>query len=336
MVLLLEQKYTQTLKIKIPQEFWSILDLHHTNAKVAVDRMLADRSLNSTKHYKDLLPSNISKALIDRYQRNKRGIRIPRLFKKNVIPVFFPKPIQGFIRNVEFLKRDGVWYGNICYNILTKGQIKPTGTVGVDFSSVGSVATLSDPQNGKVLHMGFNPAKTKEIWRNRKSKLQKEGKKRLLHVVKNKQSRRTTYENHAVSRQIVNYAVEHRRAIVVENLSGVMKGKIAKYTQKKSQWSFYQLKQFLLYKAALYGVVVIEANPAYTSQECSRCHQISQPNGKRFLCGFCRHNDHRDANAGFNLASRVSPICGVVQESESLYSGILVAPSPGTEVEIYA
>src|SRR5206468_8234081 len=84
---------------------------------------------------------------------------------------------------------------------------------------------------------------------------------------------------------------------------------------------FYQLLQFILYKAALRGVMVIEADPAYTSQECSRCHQLTKPNGKKFVCGKCGHNDHRDANAAFSLAERVMPIGGVVGDSVRSDSG---------------
>jgi len=62
--------------------------------------------------------------------------------------------------------------------------------------------------------------------------------------------------------------------------------------------------------------MVIEADPVYTSQECSRCHQVSKPNGKSFRCGYCGHHDHRDANAAFTLAERVMPIGGVASESE--------------------
>lgn len=344
------------VKVRVPSRLNIKLDEYLLNVAHAVKRMLLDRSLNSTRHYSDLLPSVVSKGLINKYQKNKKckkvsslvipicgdkgkiikivegGVRIPILDRKGSIPVTFPHPIAGFIRSVEFFKRSGDWYANFCYNTLAESEFEPVGNVGVDFSSVGSVATLSDPTNGKVLHLGFNPAKTKEVWKGRKRQLQKEGKNRLLHKIKNKQSRRTFHENHLVSKQIVDYAVKHRRVVVIERLSGVLKGKIARYS-KSAQWSFAQLKQFLLYKAALRGVMVIEANPEYTSKECSRCHQINNPNGKKYLCGKCGHNDHRDANAGFNLATRVSPIGGVARESECSSSGLLVAPFPGKELQ---
>jgi IS605 OrfB family transposase len=203
---------------------------------------------------------------------------------------------------------------------------------GVDRNSVGAVATLSDPQNGKVLHMGFNPAYTKDVWRRRKANLRRLGKRRLLHKIRNKQSRRTKHENHIVSKQIVDYAAKHRRCIVVERLENVRRGKIRRYSEK-SQWSFFQLLQFVLYKAALRGVMVLEAEPAYTSQECSRCHKLSKPNGKSFRCAHCGHNDHRDANAAFSLSERVMPIGELARESESPCSALLVEPFLGTEVQ---
>lgn len=49
--------------------------------------------------------------------------------------------------------------------------------------------------------------------------------------------------------------------------------------------------------------------------------------------GMSQHNDHRDANAAFTLAQRVSPIGGVASESESRRSGLLVSPFLGTEAQ---
>ena len=317
--------------------------------------MLARRMESSSKYYKEL-PCVIAKSLIAKYQKNKKckqvsnlvlpvcgdkgkqikledgGVRIPALFKKEVLPVLWLRLPVGFVRSAEFFERSGEWYAAISYNAKAEKQFSVTGTVGVDRNSVGAVATLADPQNGKVLHLGFNPARTKAGWRGQKANLQSLGKRRLLHKIRNKQCRRTKYENHVVSKQIVDYAAKHRRCIVLEKLENVRKGKIRRYAEQ-SQWSFYQLLQFILYKAALRGVMVIAADPAYTSQECSRCHQLTKPNGKKFVCGKCGHNDHRDANAAFSLAERVMPIGGVVGDSVRSDSGLLIAPFLGTEVQ---
>jgi IS605 OrfB family transposase len=346
---------TCCIKVKVPDSLSLALETIEPFARICVDRMLVHRDQTSSKYYPEV-PCVIAKSLVTKYQRNKKcnavknlvlpicgdkgkqiklesgGVRIPALFRKEILPVVWLRKPIGFIRSVEFLRKGGEWFACICYNAQAEPKYQSTGTVGVDRNSVGAVATLADPQTGKVLHLGFNPARTKEAWRGRKANLQSLGKMRLLHKIRNKQSRRTKHENHLVSKQIVDYAATHRRTIVVEKLENILGGKIGRYS-KKSQWSFYQLLQFLLYKAALRGVMVIEVDPAYTSQECSRCHQLTKPNGKSFRCVQCGHNDHRDANAAFTLSQRVMPIGGVAPESESRRSALLVRPFLGTEAQ---
>ena len=203
--------------------------------------------------------------------------------------------------------------------------------IGVDRNSVGHVATMADPQTGAVLHLGFNPARTKAAWRRRKANLQRAKKNRLLCKIKRKQSGRTKHENHIVSKVIVGYAATHRRAIAIEDLGEVRSkdSKIRSYTER-SQWAFFQLLQFIVYKAALRGVEVIQVHPAYSSQECSRCHRLTKPTGKKFVCSHCGHKDHRDANAAFTLSLRVEPIGGLARDSEGSRSGVLVTPFPGS------
>jgi putative transposase len=120
-----------------------------------------------------------------------------------------------------------------------------------------------------------------------------------------------SYENHRATRAVVDYAATHRRAVVMEKLENVRSkdSKIRGYSEK-NQWAFAQFGSMLRYKCALRGIPLIEVDPAYTSQRCSRCGSIHKPNGKHFICLTCGHNDHRDANAAFNIARRGMPIDG--------------------------
>jgi putative transposase len=192
---------------------------------------------------------------------------------------------------------------SVCYNTPKAVPITVTGVVGVDRNSVGNVAVIADIGTGKVLKFGLCPARTKAAMCGRRKNLQKAGKFRLLNKLRRKQRRRMAYENHRASKSVVDYAVKHRRAVAIENLNGVRAegSKIRRYSEK-SQWAFAQMETFLRYKCALHGVPVIEVNPAYTSQDCSRCGSRHKPTGKRFSCGTCGHNDHRDANAAFNIS----------------------------------
>jgi transposase len=65
---------------------------------------------------------------------------------------------------------------------------------------------------------------------------------------------------------------------------------------------------FVVYKAAIAGVPVVLAPPAYTSQTCHRCLHIhpdpaqSYRNGKQFKCGHCGWEGDADLNGANVIA----------------------------------
>jgi len=322
-----EKEFTMvlTFKIVVPHDLSPILDELLLKSKVCVDRMLKDRTKSSSKHYKEI-PCVLAKSFISKYQRNKKlkqvknlvlpvcgdkgrqvkivkdGIRIPAFFKKSILSATFPKPVSGFIRQVEFFKRNGKWFMSYSYNTLVLQEQEIQGFLGVDRNSVGNVAVCADTMTGKVRKYGPDVSSITKNFRNRRAKLQKKGAKLALVKIKRKQSGRIKDTNHKVSRLIVDYAKSHRSAIVLEDLGKISrKGKAKRYVQK-SQWSFYQLETFIKYKAALLGIPIYFVNPAYTSQVCSRCGNINKPNGKYYKCS-CGHFDHRDSNAAFNISA---------------------------------
>lgn len=323
--------------------------------RVVAKRMLTDRSKNSSKFYKEV-PCVVAKGISSKYQRNLKcksvkriviqicgdkgreikivdgGVRIRSLFKKSVLPVYFPRPFVGYIRSVEIYQRGGKWFATFCVNVAVDLPVKISGVIGVDRNSVGNISVMSDVQNGHVRHMGFNPARTKACWRGRKRNLQRQGKRRLLSKLRKNHARRSTLQNHIVSKTVVDYAKQHSRAIALEKLTGVTaKGSKIRSYSERNQWAFAQLEQFIQYKARLAGVTVVAIDPAYTSQTCSRCGHIHKPNGKLFSCPACGHKDHRDANAAFNIAKRGwEHIGGLATDTVRRRSGLIDSPVSGT------
>ena len=322
-----EKKLTMclTAKVVIPHNLTPILDELYQKASICVNRMLEDRTKSSSKYYKEI-PCVLAKSLISKYQRNKKlkqvknlvlpicgdkgkqvkivegGIRVPAFFKKSILPVVFPKPISGFIRQVEFFKRNGKWFMSYSYNTPVLQEQEIQGFLGVDRNSVENVVVCADFMSGKVRKLGPDVSGITKNFRNRRKNLQKKGAKNALKKIRRKQSNRVKDINHKVSRSIVDYAKSHRLAIVLEDLGKISKkGKAKRYVQK-SQWSFYQLETFIKYKASLLGIPIFFVNPAYTSQVCSRCGSINKPNGKNYKCS-CSHFDHRDSNAAFNVSA---------------------------------
>jgi putative transposase len=326
-----------------------------TRCRSIVNRMLANRSETSSKFYKEI-PCVIAKSLSSKYQRNLKcksvkrivipvcgdkgkqikivegGVRIPALFKKSVLPVYFPRKISGHVRNVEIYQRGGRWFANFCVNVAVDLPVKVSGVIGVDRNSVGNIAVMADLQTGHVRHMGFNPARTKSCWRGRKKNLQRQGKRRLLSKLRKNHARRSQYQNHVVSKTVVEYAKKHSRAIALEKLSRVTAkdSKIRKYSQS-NQWAFAQLASFIQYKARLAGVTVVEVDPAYSSQTCSHCGHIHKPNGKLFSCPACGHEDHRDSNAAFVIGKRgLECISGLATHTARSRSALIDSAASGT------
>jgi len=54
--------------------------------------------------------------------------------------------------------------------------------------------------------------------------------------------------------------------------------------RRSNSWAFFQLRQFIAYKAIRTGVLLVLVNPPYTSQTCHCCHRIGERQGKCFRC----------------------------------------------------
>ena len=139
-----------------------------------------------------------------------------------------------------------------------------------------------------------------------RQKLQSKGTKsakRLLRKISRKERRFVTDVNHCISKTIVNmshdvFALEDLTSIRVQSRKG------KEFTRKLNNWSFYQLAQFLEYKAEALGKAVIYIDPRYSSQKCFKCGDIRKSNrkGSSYHCKACGFDMHSDLNASRNIA----------------------------------
>jgi IS605 OrfB family transposase len=113
-----------------------------------------------------------------------------------------------------------------------------------------------------------------------------------------------------VSKHLVEKAKDTNVGIALEDLSGITKRTTVRKAQraKRHSWSFYQLRQFITYKATLKGVPVVVVDPRNTSKKmCSACGYIAKANRKNqaeFCCKKCGHSENADYNAAKNIAAR--------------------------------
>lgn len=135
--------------------------------------------------------------------------------------------------------------------------------------------------------------------------------RKILQRLSGRERRFQSWVNHNVSKHIVGKAKRSGCSIAIEDLTGIRERtneqpRSKTERRRSNSWAFYQLRQFLDYKALGAGVEVIKVNPAYTSQTCHKCLHIhpakgkSYRSGKTFNCGHCSWKGDADLN-GANI-----------------------------------
>ncbi len=126
--------------------------------------------------------------------------------------------------------------------------------------------------------------------------------------------------NHVIAKKIVNLPYD---VFVLEDLKSSKmrnKGNGRKFNRKLGNWSLYQLKKFIEYKAEELGKIVMYADPKYTSQRCSKYAYIDKNNrkGLTFKCKQCGFEIHADLNASRNIDLGKSEYLRLLSTSQSL------------------
>jgi len=203
--------------------------------------------------------------------------------------------------------------------------------IGVDLG-IANIAATSD---GKQF-AGDRVNSVRKRRRRQRKRLQKKGTKsakRRLKKLSGKEQRFAKDVNHRISKQLVNSAKRTGRGIALENLKGI-RDRIRARRNKRAElhsWSFHDLGQKILYKAALAGVPVVFVDPAYTSQRCSICGYTAKHNRTSqdsFVCRKCGHASHAGINAAVNI-SRLGRLSTAHTSQRSLLGTSPTAFTPG-------
>ena len=131
--------------------------------------------------------------------------------------------------------------------------------------------------------------------------------RQILQRLSGRERRFQSWVNHKVSKHIIGRAKQLSSSIALEDLTGIrertnQQPRSKTERRRSNSWAFYQLRQFLIYKALGAGVEIMIVNPAYTSQTCHDCLHIhpvkgkSYRSGKNFKCGHCQWKGDADFN----------------------------------------
>jgi IS605 OrfB family transposase len=191
-------------------------------------------------------------------------------------------------------------------------------TVGVDLNETNALVAV-DP-DGAILFVSGRAVKVanKRTYKTRTCVRRKlathkaehkdtHGVRRVLKRLGRKRSSRTRTFAHMAAKRLVPFAPEHA-VLVFEALTvpqppeGAVAGKATR--RRLSLWQRQLIQRPANSKAQEAGMAVAEVNPAYTSQQRSRCGLRGRHKRHGFTCPFCGHTAHADVNAAVNIRNR--------------------------------
>jgi putative transposase len=206
--------------------------------------------------------------------------------------------------SADLVWRKGTYYLHITQSTDTPQVTETSETIGVDLGIV-NLATDSEGQT-------FTGAKVHEVrqrYHTRRQELQRVGTrsaKRRLGKLSGREKRFQKDVNHKIAKTLVHKAVVSRKALALEDLTGIRERTTVRRENRyeRHSWAFYQLRMYIAYKAAWASVDVRFVGSAYTSRTCSECGHCEKANRQTqasFRCKQCGFCCNADVNAAINI-----------------------------------
>ncbi len=203
---------------------------------------------------------------------------------------------------------DGEFYLMATVSIPDPPLVVTEGVLGVD---LGIVELATDSEGHSYSGEGVKSVRRRvRVHRSGLQKTATKRAKRTLKKMSRKASRFCKHVNHAISKQLVQSALSSRKALCLEDLTGIRdraNGFSREMRWQLGNWAFFQLASFVVYKARRVGIPVIFVDPKNTSRTCSVCGYCAKGNREsqsQFLCLSCGFQANADFNAARNLEAR--------------------------------
>ena len=216
---------------------------------------------------------------------------------------------QGTTGEADLLFVGGNYYLSIAVKFPDPPKADTSGGVlGVDMGIV-ELATDSEGQSFSGAAVKAVRCRVREHRRQVQKKRSRSAYKRLQKI--NRRASRFTRDiNHCISKSLVLKAKVLRKAIALEDLSGIReRASVFSKTMRwqMGSWAFADLAAKIVYKAAEVGLPVVFIDPRNTSRTCSACGHCDKANRKSqasFQCLSCGLSINADFNASKNIEAR--------------------------------
>ena len=206
----------------------------------------------------------------------------------------------------KLLELKGIWYLHIpaskIFEEFDKADVKHV--VGID-RGLRFLAVTYDEHGKTIFTRGKQILRKRHSFLKVRRQLQSKGTKsakRALQRISRRENRWMSDVNHCLSKTLVE-KYGSNTLFVLEDLTGISfeetnLNRSSKANNDLKSWAFYQLEQFLAYKAHGVCSEVLKVSARYTSQRCPKCGTINKANRHHHTheyicqCGY-RSNDDR-------------------------------------------
>ncbi len=222
--------------------------------------------------------------------------------------------LDGARGQADLVYRKGKLFLFVTVDVPDGSPIDPEGWLGVDLG----IRNLAVDSDGEA-HSGEKTLAVRSRIARLRAGLQSaatKSAKRHLRKLRRRERGFHANTNHIISKSIVRKAKDTGRGIALEDLHGIRDRVTVRRARRSTlhSWSFFQLRAFLSYKAALAGVSFVAVDPRNTSRTCPECGNIDKANRRSQAefactgCGFASNADHVGAR---NIASRAQVIAPI-------------------------
>ena len=226
---------------------------------------------------------------------------------------------RNFKSAVLAKRKDGSYYLQIQLESEPPEPEKTEKVLGVDLGRT-DICVTSDGEkfSGKpITQVRDKYARVRTSLQKKASKGTRSTRRRARQILQRLSGRERRFQaqvNHTISCRLTQYAKHSKQTIALEDLTGIrertnQQPRSKTERRRSNSWAFFQLRQFLSYKAVKFGVNLVFVDPRYTSQTCNKCLHIhpvrgeSYRHGKRFRCGHCGWSGDSDENGAKNISA---------------------------------
>ena len=215
-----------------------------------------------------------------------------RLSKIGDVSIRLHRPIDGTIKTCTIRRVNSKWF--VCFSAETEALLLPPSS-----EEVGVV--VENPRFFRKDEKALAKAGRKQAKTKKRSRERRKANKVLARIHERIRNRRHDFVHQTARRLVNRFGV-----IAVEklNVKGMVKNHCLAKSISDASWSMF--RSILVQKAeSAVNRIVVEVNPRYTSQMCSRCGNIQKKSlsVRWHECQKCGLSLDRDMNAAINIAA---------------------------------